>query len=121
MRRVLQFRAGPVQALPSPVSAALAVAAPFAFRGLNSDLSAGEGFSMDFALTADSVKRIQGSALLFPRMFRDAAKPNWMFGGAHRGDRWGMEAWNDVADKKVQRWDPVSIAKLRNIRGNLLG
>jgi len=43
---------------------------------------------------------------LFPRMFRNAAKPKWMFGSAYRGDRWGMEALKGVAYEKVQRWDP---------------
>jgi len=52
-------------------------------------------------------------------MFRNAAKPNWMFGGAYRGDRWGIEALKGTAYEKVQQWDPISIAKLRNIRGNM--
>ena len=52
-------------------------------------------------------------------MFRNAAKPIWMFGGAPRGDRWGMEALKGPEDEKVQQWDSRSIAKLRNIRGNI--
>ena len=73
---------------------------------------------MDFSDSTDFYKIFKGSVSKFPKMFRNAAKPNWMFGGAPRGDRWGMEAWMGFADKEVQRWDPGSIAKLRNIRGN---
>jgi len=62
-----------------------------------------------------SIGRIPRFFLSFLKMFRHEAKPNWMFGGAHRGDRWGMDAMKGLVYEKVQRWDPMSIAKWRNI------